>query len=229
MHHAGNIGAVLHKDAEEYGWQGAGADTIKHSWPALRQLTGDYIHSLNFAYGVGLRGAGVTYAEARAQFESPNSLVYTTNAGKQTRATFDRAIVSSGGRPVQLPIPGAQLAITSDDLFWLKQSPGTTLVIGGGYIALEVRREEHTGSSVERGQRSTTVHRSSSLSLSLSLCLRICLCPPQCAGFLHHLGAREGREVSVMVRGPVLRKMDQVGSTPTRTAFASAKLRRRRA
>ena len=27
--------------------------------------------------------------------------------------------------------------ITSDDLFWLKKSPGKTLVIGAGYVALE--------------------------------------------------------------------------------------------
>lgn len=148
MHHAGNIGALLHKDAEEYGW--TGAEGAKHSWPALRQLTGDYIHSLNFAYGVGLRGAGITYAEARAQFESPTSLLYTTAAGKQTRVSFDRAIVSTGGRPVQLPIPGAQLAITSDDLFWLKQAPGTTLVIGGGYIALEVRTTSNSTYSAQR-------------------------------------------------------------------------------
>jgi len=167
MHHAGNIGALLHKDAEEYGWKGAGSDDIKHDWPTMRMMTGDYIHSLNFAYGVGLRGAGVTYAEARAVFTGPNSLLHTTNAGKQTKVTFDRAIISTGGRPVRLPIPGAQLAITSDDLFWLKQSPGTTLVIGGGYIALE------------------------------------------CASFLHHLNSRAGHPVSVMVRGPVLRKMDQ--------------------
>ena len=31
----------------------------------------------------------------------------------------------------------AKHAITSDDLFSLKEDPGKTLVIGGGYIALE--------------------------------------------------------------------------------------------
>ena len=34
--------------------------------------------------------------------------------------------------------PGAkEHAITSDDLFFLNRSPGRTLVVGGGYIALE--------------------------------------------------------------------------------------------
>jgi hypothetical protein len=35
----------------------AGSADIKHSWPVMRHMTGDYIHSLGFAYGVELRGA----------------------------------------------------------------------------------------------------------------------------------------------------------------------------
>ncbi len=31
----------------------------------------------------------------------------------------------------------SELCITSDDLFWMKKSPGKTLVLGGGYIAIE--------------------------------------------------------------------------------------------
>jgi len=31
-----------------------------------------------------------------------------------------------------LEIPGGELAISSDDIFWKKDSPGKTLVIGGG-------------------------------------------------------------------------------------------------
>lgn len=165
MHHAGSIGGLLHKDAEQFGWnlKADASAGSQHDWSRMQQLISDYICSLNFAYRQGLRGAGVTYAEARAVFDSPNSLVHTTNAGKATRVTFDRAIIATGGRPVVLPLPGWQLSITSDDLFWRKQSPGKTLVIGGGYIALES------------------------------------------AAFLHHLGL----DTSVMVRGDVLRGMDQ--------------------
>lgn len=166
MHHAGTIGGLLHKDAEQFGWNLKAEDggaSPSHDWPRMQQLISDYICSLNFAYRQGLRGAGVTYAEARAAFDSPNSLVHTTNAGKSSRVTFDRAIIATGGRPAVLPLPGWQLAITSDDLFWRKQSPGKTLVIGAGYIALET------------------------------------------AGFLHHLGL----DTTVMVRGDVLRGMDQ--------------------
>lgn len=160
MHHAGSIGGLLHKDAKQYGWNGVEAAT--HSWSTMKGLISDYINSLNFAYGVGLRSAGVTYANALGTFEGPNQLSYTTSSGKTTKATFDRALIAVGGRPSHLAIPGQELAITSDDLFWQKNAPGKTLIIGAGYIALE------------------------------------------CASFLHHIGT----DVSVMVRGLVLRKMD---------------------
>lgn len=46
-------------------------------------------------------------------------------------------MIAVGGRPRQHPAIPAELAITSDDLFALKKDPGETLVIGGGYIAVE--------------------------------------------------------------------------------------------
>lgn len=33
---------------------------------------------------------------------------------------------------------GAQHAITSDDIFMKKTPPGKTLVVGGGYVAVEI-------------------------------------------------------------------------------------------
>ena len=48
-------------------------------------------------------------------------------------------MIAAGNRPRDYPgIPDlATYAITSDDLFTLKEDPGKTLVVGGGYIALE--------------------------------------------------------------------------------------------
>jgi hypothetical protein len=46
-------------------------------------------------------------------------------------------VIAVGGRPTPLTCPGGELAITSDDLFTLSNSPGKTCVIGAGYVALE--------------------------------------------------------------------------------------------
>ena len=46
-------------------------------------------------------------------------------------------MIATGGRPRQYPGIPDNLAVTSDDLFSMKNDPGTTLVVGGGYIAVE--------------------------------------------------------------------------------------------
>ena len=48
-------------------------------------------------------------------------------------------VIATGLRPRDYPgVPELKkYAITSDDLFSLKENPGKTLVIGGGYIAIE--------------------------------------------------------------------------------------------
>jgi thioredoxin reductase (NADPH) len=57
--------------------------------------------------------------------------------GEKSKITGRRFVIGVGGRPSMLNIPGADLCITSDDIFSLKESPGKTLIIGAGYIALE--------------------------------------------------------------------------------------------
>lgn len=47
-------------------------------------------------------------------------------------------MIATGGRPTYSDCPGAlEHGITSDDIFWMKNKPGKTLIIGASYIALE--------------------------------------------------------------------------------------------
>ncbi len=58
--------------------------------------------------------------------------------GKEITKTSEFITIAVGGRPRYPDIKNIkQLAITSDDLFWLTKSPGKTLVIGASYVALE--------------------------------------------------------------------------------------------
>lgn len=47
-------------------------------------------------------------------------------------------MIATGCRPTYLDIEGKDLAITSDDIFWKKSEPGKTLIVGGGYVAVEI-------------------------------------------------------------------------------------------
>jgi glutathione reductase (NADPH) len=46
-------------------------------------------------------------------------------------------VIATGSRPRPLPIPGAELMITSDDMLSERELPGSVIFIGGGVISLE--------------------------------------------------------------------------------------------
>ncbi|XP_046406206.1 thioredoxin reductase 1, cytoplasmic-like [Ischnura elegans] len=57
---------------------------------------------------------------------------------KVEEITADNILIAVGGRPNYPDIPGAkEYGITSDDIFYLRHSPGKTLVVGASYVALE--------------------------------------------------------------------------------------------
>ncbi len=139
MHTASLIGEAR-GDAANFGWAaaaGAGAGA-GHSWEAMVASVQDYIRGLNFGYTKDLRDKRVTYENALATFTGPHAInLANPAAGTSRDVTARRVLVAVGGRPTMLSCPGGELAISSDDVFSLKQSPGRTLVVGASYIALE--------------------------------------------------------------------------------------------
>jgi glutathione reductase (NADPH) len=90
------------------------------------------IQRLNGIYRRLLEGSGVTIIEERATVVD----AHTVEAGGK-RYTTAHILVATGGWPVKPAIPGADLAITSNEAFLLDALPQRVLVVGGGYIALE--------------------------------------------------------------------------------------------
>ena len=133
MHNAALIGETMKHDAAAFGWSAAPS----HDWAAMRGNVQDHIKSLNFKYRVALREAGVAYLNKLGSFVDAHTLKCVDKKGKETTITSARFVVAVGGRPSPLGCPGAELAITSDDLFQLEAAPGKTCVVGGGYVALE--------------------------------------------------------------------------------------------
>jgi thioredoxin reductase (NADPH) len=141
MHHAALLGEAQ-QDSRWYGWRAADEDGIScevdHDWERLVQSVQNYVKSMNFAYKAQCRTNDVDYFDAFARFVDPHTVEATTRDGVKNVLTADQFIVCTGGRPSYPDIPGArEHAITSDDIFSLPSSPGKTLVVGGGYVALE--------------------------------------------------------------------------------------------
>eukprot|EP00615_Pteridomonas_danica_P012312 CAMPEP_0114336126 /NCGR_PEP_ID=MMETSP0101-20121206/5496_1 /TAXON_ID=38822 ORGANISM="Pteridomonas danica, Strain PT" /NCGR_SAMPLE_ID=MMETSP0101 /ASSEMBLY_ACC=CAM_ASM_000211 /LENGTH=568 /DNA_ID=CAMNT_0001467939 /DNA_START=317 /DNA_END=2023 /DNA_ORIENTATION=- len=147
MHQSSILGELIKHDAANFGWvtPGGGGKTpvqVEHDWSVMVTEVQRYIKSLNFGYRVALRDANVKYINGLGEFEGPNAIKVTEFKGKAKTATTKtisaaRILVAVGGRPSPLQCSGADLCISSDDLFSLKSSPGKTLLVGAGYVALE--------------------------------------------------------------------------------------------
>ena len=144
MHTASLLGEGVLHDAKSFGWTNVGESEAKsdadasHSWETMVASVQDHIRSLNFGYTKELRDKRVTYENALATFTGPHKINLSNPAkGMDRDVSARRVLIAVGGRPTLLDCPGGDLAITSDDVFSLKKSPGKTLVVGASYIALE--------------------------------------------------------------------------------------------
>jgi glutathione reductase (NADPH) len=55
----------------------------------------------------------------------------------EKQVSAERIIIATGGHPVPPAIPGHELAIISDDAFYLPEMPRRVAIVGSGYIAVE--------------------------------------------------------------------------------------------
>ncbi|NXK85864.1 TRXR2 reductase, partial [Formicarius rufipectus] len=127
MHQAALLGTAL-KDAQHYGWNIT--QPIHHTWSVMAQGVQNYVKSLNWGHRVQLQDKKVKYFNVKGSFSDPHTVRGLTKAGKETIVTADSIVIATGGRPkYPTHIAGAlEHGITSDDLFWLKESPGKTLL-----------------------------------------------------------------------------------------------------
>src|ERR1700742_2292222 len=144
------------KDAAGYGWDFGDA---RFDWPTLIANKDREITRLEGLYTKNVQAAGVAIIQDRAVFEDQHTL-RLLNSGKTV--TADKILIATGNRPTRdlgghHVIPGAELCITSDDAFHLKELPKRILIAGGGYIALEFAHIFHgLGSKVSlvyRGEK----------------------------------------------------------------------------
>jgi len=81
----------------------------------------------------------VSVFEGLGRFISQNELEIICPKTKKilNKISSKKILISVGGKPKKLNIPGIDLAWTSDDIFELDSFPESILIVGGGYIACE--------------------------------------------------------------------------------------------
>lgn len=138
-----NVGCVPKKVM----WYGAHiAEAIKYSeaygfelqqngfdWSTLVRNREAYIERIHGGYKRGFESNGVDYIEGFARFVDKNTVEVN---GEQI--TADHITIAVGGRAIIPSCEGAEYGIDSDGFFALEERPHKAVVVGAGYIAVEI-------------------------------------------------------------------------------------------
>jgi glutathione reductase (NADPH) len=122
--YASHFASDFEDAAAGYGWT---VGPRSFDWPSLIEKKNKEIERLNGIHESMLTNAGVEILRGRATLEGPHTV-----AVDGERYSAEKILVATGGHPVVPDVPGAELAITSDDAFHLEKLPARVLVVGGG-------------------------------------------------------------------------------------------------
>jgi glutathione reductase (NADPH) len=118
------------EDAKRFGWDTNGAT---FDWPTLRDNVAAEVDRLEGLYGETLGNNKVKIFHERAVLTGPTSVRLATD--KEITAKF--ILIATGAWPAVPNVPGAELGITSNDVFHLPKLPKRAVIAGAGYIANE--------------------------------------------------------------------------------------------
>ncbi|KAL0973594.1 hypothetical protein UPYG_G00206750 [Umbra pygmaea] len=125
---------ILH-DHSDYGFD---IGNFKFSWEIIKSKRDAYVSRLNHIYRNNLDKAKIEMIQGHARFmEDPEPTVEVN--GK--KYTAPHILIATGGYPSMLSdndVPGANLGINSDGFFELECLPKRSVIVGAGYIAVEM-------------------------------------------------------------------------------------------
>ncbi|MFT5066904.1 MAG: glutathione reductase (NADPH) [Yoonia sp.] len=117
-------------DAAAYGWD---VKVGPFNWIKFSTKLNAELDRLEGVYRKLLGNSDVTIYDARATLKDAHTISLST--GEEVSAKH--ILVATGGHPTKPAIAGAEMAITSNEIFLLDEMPKKMLIVGGGYIASE--------------------------------------------------------------------------------------------
>ena len=106
----------------------------------LRSFKENVVKKLTGGLGVLSKQRKVHYVQGRAAFENSTKLRVTKTDGSEESLSFDRIMIATGSRPAMVPTLKLDTPrmMDSTGALNLEDIPGSLLVVGGGYIGLEL-------------------------------------------------------------------------------------------
>ncbi|MDT8070276.1 MAG: dihydrolipoyl dehydrogenase [Terriglobia bacterium] len=105
----------------------------------LRTFKENVVNKLTGGLGQIAKMRKVTYIQGTASFVNSNTLKVEKTAGGSENLTFDKIVIATGSRPAVIPtFPKSARVWDSSGALNLPDVPKSLLVVGGGYIGLEL-------------------------------------------------------------------------------------------
>ena len=141
--HSGNaatIAETLH-DMHHYGFSGGESSDVSFNWNFIKEARDKYIVRLNGIYERNMGNSGVTSILGAASFsEGGKSVIVNPSDGSDpVTYTAKNVLIAVGGYPEFPDGDGIkEHSISSDGFFELEDLPRKAVVVGAGYIAVEL-------------------------------------------------------------------------------------------
>uniref|UniRef100_A0A672V038 Glutathione reductase, mitochondrial n=1 Tax=Strigops habroptila TaxID=2489341 RepID=A0A672V038_STRHB len=122
-------------DHADYGFE---TPSIKFNWRTIKEKRDAYVRRLNEIYENNLKKAHIDIIRGYGKFTADPEPTIEVH-GK--RYTAPHILIATGGHPAvpsDSQIPGASLGMTSDGFFDLEELPRRSVIVGAGYIAVEI-------------------------------------------------------------------------------------------
>ncbi|PKK18593.1 glutathione reductase, partial [Columba livia] len=122
-------------DHADYGFETAG---VKFNWRTIKEKRDAYVRRLNEIYENNVKKVRMRLSHQQSSESNNPEPTIEVNGQKYTAPHI---LIATGGRPAvpsDCEIPGASLGMTSDGFFELEELPRRSVVVGAGYIAVEI-------------------------------------------------------------------------------------------
>jgi glutathione reductase (NADPH) len=136
MFQAASMYEMINHEAPHYNM---GQPKAVFDWKKLKEKRDKYIHRLNGIYLNGMKSAGIEVLDGWGVLKDNHTVDITMSADESKRTiTAEYIVIATGGKPMLPNTPGMEHAITSDGFFELETQPQKVIVVGAGYIAVEL-------------------------------------------------------------------------------------------
>ncbi|QEU61196.1 Glr1 [Kluyveromyces lactis] len=114
-------------------------ENLTFNWPEFKKKRDAYIHRLNGIYERNLTKEGVDYVYGWASFTADGKVQVKKADNSIETYTADHILIATGGKPIYpTKIPGYDYGVSSDEFFELEDQPKKVVVVGAGYIGVEI-------------------------------------------------------------------------------------------